>query len=117
MKGEVQEIELIKRAASGDQAAFRTLVETYQSTVRGFSLRLTGFQSERADDLAQEVFILVYRNLSVFRFESKFSTWLYRLTYNVFIDDQRKKTRFPESHEVDQVEGSSYELLQDEKLN
>lgn len=82
---------IITRAASGDREAFRSLVEMHQSDVRGLLLRLCKFNNEAADELAQEVFLLVFKKLSGFQFESSFKSWLYRISYNVFIDEQRKR--------------------------
>lgn len=83
--------QLIRRAASGDAEAFRRLVTKHQSQVRGLLLRLTGFDPQRTDELAQDVFLTMYETLSSFRFESSLSTWLYRLTSRHFVDDQRRR--------------------------
>jgi RNA polymerase sigma-70 factor (ECF subfamily) len=83
-------LEWIRQSASGNSEAFRQLVLRHQSNVRGALLRLTNFDKPRSDELAQEVFILAYQKVSSFRFESSFATWLYRLTYNVYVDDHRR---------------------------
>jgi RNA polymerase sigma factor (sigma-70 family) len=106
--------ETIRRAARGDHEAFRHLVESNQSLVRGVLMRLTGFDGARADDLAQEVFLLAFRRLSTFRFESSLSTWLYRMAYNVFIDDQRKNAaRFAGQNEVSELVGLQPQIVRD----
>ena len=64
--------------------AFDRLVGKYQSSVRRFFLHLTCGDSELSDDLAQDTFIKAYTNLSSFKNLSSFSTWLYRIAYNVF---------------------------------
>lgn len=80
-----------------DPRLFETLVERYKSRVYRLALSILGpgFSSE-AEDVAQEVFLLVYRHLPTFRMEHRFSTWLYRITYNRTIDEKRKaRMRLP----------------------
>lgn len=72
-----------------DHRAFERLVRKYQSSVRRFLLNLTLGDSYLADDLAQETFIKVYLNIRSFKGISAFSTWLYRIAYNVFFDSKR----------------------------
>ena len=76
--------------------AFDQLVGKYQSSVRRFFLHLTCGDSELSDDLAQDTFIKAYTNLASFKNLSSFSTWLYRIAYNVFYDYLRtRKDRLP----------------------
>ena len=63
--------------------------------------RLTGGNHALADDLAQETFLLAYRNLKSFRQEAKFSTWLYRIAYNAFLADARKMKELPMPDDTD----------------
>ena len=83
--------------------AFDRLVGKYQSSVRRFFLHLTCGDSELSDDLAQDTFIKAYTNLSSFKNLSSFSTWLYRIAYNVFYDylRSRKETADLDTREVD----------------
>src|ERR1700745_3984472 len=76
--------------AAADSHPFGELVRRHQSAIRASLRRLTGGNHALADDLAQETFLLAYRNLRSFRQEAKFSTWLYRIAYNVFLADARK---------------------------
>lgn len=79
--------------ANDDRGAFELLVRRHQSPLRNFLRRLAKEDAARADDLAQETFIKAYRSIASFAGSAKFSTWLYRIAYNVFLNDQR--TRFP----------------------
>jgi RNA polymerase sigma factor (sigma-70 family) len=89
---EVPEAALIARALlTDDRHAFGELVKRNQSALRAMLRKLTRGNPEHADDLAQETFILAYRNLGNFRGEAKFATWLYRIAYNVFVSDTRKR--------------------------
>ena len=71
--------------------AFDQLVKEYQSPIRRFFLNLTCGDSELSDDLAQDTFIKAYTNIASFRNLSSFSTWLYRIAYNVFYDYIRSR--------------------------
>src|SRR5579863_7949450 len=88
-----EETALIRQAQAGDRPAFDLLVRQYDQAVLRLVLRVAG-SADEASDLFQEVFLKVYRSLDHFRFESRFSTWLYRVATNVCLDHlRRKKTR------------------------
>ena len=72
---------IIQKFIDGDQSAFKILVKRHKEKVRNI-VYLTMSSSNLVDDIAQEVFITVYRKLKNFRFESQFTTWLYRITVN-----------------------------------
>jgi RNA polymerase sigma-70 factor (ECF subfamily) len=74
-----------------DRNAFSELVRRHQSAVRTTLRRLTAGNHALADDLAQETFMLAYRNLKSFRQEAQFSTWIYRIATNAFLADARKR--------------------------
>ena len=82
--------DLIKHAAGGDERSFEDLVSKYQQAVFNTIYRYTGTR-EDVQDLAQEVFIKVWRNAGKFRGESKFSTWLYRIVANHCLNYRRKR--------------------------
>ena len=81
---------LITLFQSGEEEAFRYLVERYNQRVRNLIYSIFN-ESTLVDDIAQEVFIRVYEALPRFRFESSFYTWLYRITVNKSRDELRKK--------------------------
>lgn len=72
---------LIRRLRERDEKAFREVVEVYGDRVFNLTYRMLG-NREEAEDLAQEVFIAVFKYIDSFRGDSKFSTWLYRITAN-----------------------------------
>ncbi|MGH8094646.1 MAG: RNA polymerase sigma factor [Chthoniobacterales bacterium] len=74
-----------------DHHAFAELVRNHQSAVRGLLRQLTRSDLALADDLAQETFLRAYKNIRSFRGEAKFSTWLYRIAYNCFREEARKR--------------------------
>jgi len=88
----IDEATLIDLAVnSNDQRAFAELVNRHQSKLR-YSLRqLCNFDEALADDLAQESFIKAFKQLHKFKQQSQFSSWLYRIGYNTFLEFVRKK--------------------------
>ncbi|MBI2897793.1 MAG: sigma-70 family RNA polymerase sigma factor [Deltaproteobacteria bacterium] len=76
-----RENRLIERLKSRDETAFNEIVGLYQSRVYNLVYRMLGSREE-AQDVAQEVFITVFKAIHLFRGESKFSTWLYRIATN-----------------------------------
>ncbi len=71
--------------------AFEKLVIKYQPEIRRLLLRLTLGDKALADDMAQETFIKSYKYIHSYKASAKFSTWLYRIAYNVFLDYQKKE--------------------------
>ena len=88
------ESEAIRLACDGDPRAFERLYKLHSRRVYGLCLRLAGNPTD-AEDLTQEAFLQLFRKIRTFRGESRFSTWLHRLTVNVVLMRRRKK-RHPE---------------------
>ena len=85
------DIDLIARVLrDDDRHAFGELVRRHQSALRASLRKMTG-NAELADDIAQETFILAWKKIGSFRFEAKFSTWLYRIAFNAWQSEIRKK--------------------------
>jgi RNA polymerase sigma-70 factor, ECF subfamily len=82
------EEHLIARAASGDTAAFRQIYERHRQDVARLVYRMIGPRSD-LEDVIQEVFVQVYKSLKDFRGQSKFTTWLHRVTVNVVLMHRR----------------------------
>ena len=82
----------VRAAAAGDVRAFEELVRTYQVHVWRFLKHLLG-DHDLAEDLTQETFIRVYRRLDGFRFQAKFSTWVFQVARNVAVDSLRASAR------------------------
>src|SRR5689334_24433016 len=78
---------LIERCRTGDDIAFGELVERYKHLVYGMVWRLTTDRSQ-TEDLAQEVFLKIYRGLPYFRGEARLSTWIFRIVSNVCAQDR-----------------------------
>ena len=86
------ELRTIKKVLSGDKGAFEELVVANQKNVYNLALKMTG-NEEDALDISQEAFLKAYMQLGSFRGDSRFSVWMYRLTYNQCIDFLRKKSK------------------------
>jgi RNA polymerase sigma-70 factor (ECF subfamily) len=84
------DLELVTRAAGGDQAAFQALVERHRSMVYRVAHQFAGNHHD-AEDIAQEVFIKVYRSLDRFRQDAQLTSWLYRIVMNACIDHRRRQ--------------------------
>jgi RNA polymerase sigma-70 factor (ECF subfamily) len=89
---ELTDADLVARViVDEDQHAFSELVRRHQSSVRGLLRQLTRTDIALADDLAQESFLRAYKHIRSFRGEARFSTWLYRIAYNVFREEARRR--------------------------
>jgi RNA polymerase sigma-70 factor (ECF subfamily) len=84
--------QIIGRVRGGETRMFGELVQRYQDPVFGMALRFVGGRGD-AEDVAQEVFLRVYRGLDGFKGDAKFSTWIYRITFNLCADWLRRNRR------------------------
>jgi len=89
-KGIRADMELIEACLEGDQECFSELVDRYKNLVYSIILRQTR-DIEEANDLAQDVFLKIYKNLASYTPAFKFSTWVMRITGNHIIDQHRKR--------------------------
>lgn len=86
------EEQLLQKSLSGDTRAFEELVAQYQGKVYALAFRYMG-NEEDASDMAQEALLKAYRSLRLFKGNSSFGTWLYRITTNVCLDELRRRKR------------------------
>ena len=108
------EIDWMRRIKEGDMEAFRLLVEAHQARVIGTISKMLSSDTD-AEDLAQQVFIRVWRSAPRYKPTAKFTTWLFRITRNLVFNEMRRKKHVAEptdellepaertSHEPDQV--------------
>ena len=87
---QMDETALIRAAQGGDHAAFEQLVRAYDQSVLRLAMNLLR-SPEDANDVYQEAFLRVYKNLDKFRFDCSFHTWLYRIVTNLCLDYMRKR--------------------------
>lgn len=98
----------IERVLRGDVNAFSYLVDKHKGMIYTIALRMLK-NVEDAEELAQDTFIKAFKSLEKFKFESKFSTWLYRITYNGAISKLRKKQI--EMHDVEDAVLHEHEVV------
>lgn len=85
------DLALVQRVlALDDRHAFASLVRRHQAPLRSFALRLCAGDLQRADDVAQEAFLLAYRHLGSWRREGALRSWLLKLVYRSFLSDARR---------------------------
>lgn len=106
----MNEWTLIEQLKKGDEAAFKTIVDTWENMVYNTALGIVQ-NAEDAEDITQEVFVQVYQSISSFKGDSKFSTWLYRITVTKSLDHQRKKKRKKRFAFVRSLFGDDSEVL------
>lgn len=107
---ETNGVELIRRARSGDGAAWEEIVSLYSRRIFNLAYRFTS-SIAAAEDLTQEVFIRIYKTLD--QYDSKqgdLTNWLMRLARNLIIDDYRHRQRNPQNSMADAVDDHQYHL-------
>src|SRR2546423_2491160 len=103
------EADVIAACQQGDREAFRQLFETYKDRVYQIALYFFGGDEAQAADITQQVFLKLFTKIAQFRSEGEFTTWLYRLTANACVDEQRKHRRlsqFDETYTYEQAQGT-----------
>lgn len=88
------EQDLLAECRNGDREAFESLYNQNQKRVFSVALNFFGGDEALAKDITQQVFLKVFYKVGEFRGQSEFTTWLYRMTVNACIDEQRKTRRF-----------------------
>src|SRR3954468_14329852 len=89
---DARDVQLMGLISKGDTAAFEELVERHQSLVIGTVARMLGSNSE-IEDIAQQVFIRVWRSASRYVPRAKFTTWLLKITRNLVFNEMRRSKR------------------------
>ena len=91
---DAEDVRLMSLAAEGDTTAFEQLVERHQRMVVGTVGRMLGTNSD-AEDIAQQVFVRVWKNLKRYEPRAKFTTWLLKITRNLVFNELRRRSRHP----------------------
>jgi RNA polymerase sigma-70 factor (ECF subfamily) len=91
---DAEDVRLMGRSAAGDTAAFEQLVERHQRMVIGTVGRMLGTNSD-AEDIAQQVFVRVWKNVKRYEPRAKFTTWLLKITRNLVFNELRRRSRHP----------------------
>jgi RNA polymerase sigma-70 factor, ECF subfamily len=88
------EQDLLAECRNGNREAFESLFIANQRRVFSVALNFFGGRHELAEDVTQQVFLKIFNKINDFRAEAEFTTWLYRITVNACLDEQRKTRRF-----------------------
>lgn len=95
----MEEREWITQIQAGDMQSFSWLIAKYEKMAYTLAFRLMG-NKEEAEEVTQDAFIKVYNALDSFKFESKFSTWLYRIVYRTALSALRQQKIFSDYDEA-----------------
>ena len=107
-----RDILLMERIGRGDHRAFGELVERHQHAVVGTVAKMLGNPSE-AEDIAQQVFLRIWRHAKRYRPEAKFTTYLFTITRNLVFNESRRKRRRNEVSS-DEREENSHSQIEDD---
>jgi RNA polymerase sigma-70 factor (ECF subfamily) len=110
---QVDDIALVQRAKDGEEAAFTELLERHQGRVYHHALRLMG-NAQDAEEVLQDTFLKVFRNLDRFEERSRFSTWIYRIATNEALMRLRRSRRKREVSLEERLERDGEEWHGDE---
>ena len=109
---DAEDVRLMRLVASGDTTAFEALIERHQALVAGTVARMLGSNSD-VEDIAQQVFIRVWKSAGRYVARAKFTTWLLKITRNLVFNEMRRAKRHP--HLPVQIDPETEELpLKDE---
>ncbi|NBT90158.1 MAG: sigma-70 family RNA polymerase sigma factor [Verrucomicrobia bacterium] len=111
MAGEVSDEELMTRIREGDEEAFRVLIERHQDRVYGTVARMMGGAGPEAEEVAQDIFLRVWRSAGTYRAEGKFTTWLMTVVRNLVFTRAGQRKRRKDIDGEDRVDEETGESL------
>ena len=106
-----RDVALMLRVKTGDMVAFEQLVEIHQGPVIGTVAKMLGGASE-AEDIAQQVFVRVWKSAARYEPQAKFTTWLFTITRNLVFNETRRRKRKP-TVSVEEREEESHRVVED----
>ena len=106
---EAQDIDWMRRVKEGDREAFADLVEAHQARVLGTVVRMLGPETMDAEDIAQQVFLRVWKSAARYEPTAKFTTWLFTITRNLVFNESRRRKNRPTTSLDAPVAGSGDE--------
>lgn len=110
-EGNDLDVELMAQVREGDFSAFERLVEIHQRAVIGTVAKMLGSASE-AEDIAQQVFIRIWKSASRYEPQAKFTTWLFTITRNLVFNEVRRRQRKP-TVSVQEREETTHRVVED----
>ncbi len=117
------DLDIIEKIRAGDTNSYAVLIERYRHLVFTSAVRIVKSREE-AEEIAQDVFVNAFRSLDSFRGDCKFSTWLYRITYNRSMDHLKKESRripvesedISESYDIGYLDGQMEAMEQQDRI-
>lgn len=106
-----RDVELMGLISAGDMRAFEELVERHQRAVIGTVAKMLGNASE-AEDIAQQVFVRIWKSAGRYEAQAKFTTWLFTITRNLVFNEVRRRQRKP-TVSVDEREETTHRTVED----
>tara|TARA_R110000850_G_scaffold167796_7_gene292851 strand:+ start:925 stop:1548 length:624 start_codon:yes stop_codon:yes gene_type:complete len=106
-----RDVSLMLRVKHGDMEAFEALVEIHQGPVIGTVAKMLGGASE-AEDIAQQVFVRIWKSAGRYEPQAKFTTWLFTITRNLVFNEVRRRKRKP-TVSVEEREEESHQVVED----
>lgn len=110
-----RDVVLMGRVSAGDMCAFEELVERHQRAVIGTVAKMLGNASE-AEDIAQQVFVRIWKSAGRYEPQAKFTTWLFTITRNLVFNEMRRLQRKP-TVSVDKHEETTHRVLEDSQAS
>ena len=102
----------IDKVIDGDTNAFSYLVDNYKNMIYSLAYKMTK-NKEEAEEISQDTFIKAYKNLSNFKGDSKFSTWLYKVAYHATLDAVKKNKRNASTFEINEITYNQIKSVED----
>src|SRR3954454_13989696 len=106
---DAEDVRLMGRVSAGDMGAFEALVERHQTLVAGTVGRMLGHNSD-VEDVAQQVFVRVWKSAGRYVPRAKFTTWLLKITRNLVFNELRRRKRHPATPLQGEPEGEEMQL-------
>ncbi|MEZ4848959.1 MAG: RNA polymerase sigma factor [Bacteroidia bacterium] len=97
---QLNDIELVQKVMT-EIDYFSCIYERYEPKLLRYVKRITGVSNEEAEDILQEAFLKIWRNINSYDTDLKFSTWIYRVVHNETISYWRKQSSFGKDHQID----------------
>ena len=117
MTKKITEQDLLKECKNGDREAFNQLFRSHHKRVFSVAINFFGGNQQIAEDITQQVFLKLYVCLDDFRGDAKLATWLYRITVNSCIDEQKKNYRLSFISDLFKADVTGLGLVQEERIH
>lgn len=105
--------EIVAKIIKGDKKLYEEILDRYEKKIYFYLRRLTGWDQLSVEDMVQDTFIKVYKNLASFDLKLKFSSWIYRIAHNVGVDFLKTQKRTTNIDDLEEVLASKQTSVED----